>query len=272
MERKQCLYCGSEFEGRKNKLFCSENCRINAFRNGKTGEKTDFSTDNSLNNGLEKRITDDSNGSEKRITVSRNKSVETLIPVTVMLTSGEKESLEQQARDCGVDLSIFIRYRANMNESDTTRLETIIQNQKAELEELKVKLSFYNKNKNSPEAKHDQSRSTGDGSGIYIEAGHSLVIKMSEAQKKFLLEKYLDTNDYNSESPFKLSNGTGTRNAKKWYEDIENVMPGSLESGMVDDMIECFFKELEERFVDICGIDADEFEFDSLYDLFKLGN
>lgn len=135
MNKKICPQCGTEFEGRENRIYCSNRCKSSAFRNGNNGnfdKTTDFETDETFSERI-----------EKPFLTETSKMKETLLPVTIMFSPEEKQKLKIQADECGVDINTFIRVRSQMTQTNAIQLQNIIEKQKKEINELTIKLKFF---------------------------------------------------------------------------------------------------------------------------------
>jgi len=237
MEKRVCQNCGIEFEGNSNALYCSGKCRTAAFRNGNNNKITglpDVKQENETDNDY---------------SVSETTKNKTLIPVTVMLTQKAIENLEAKAESCGVELSKYIAVRSQMDENDNLLNENIINKQKDEIDELNIKLSFYQ---------------NGIGNIDIIKGG--LFIAMTKEQKEFLISEFLESFDFIDES---------NSNTSKILKEIErdNKASGSIystiESTIGIHMISALFSEMEQRFIDECDVESDYFEDNSLEEQFK---
>lgn len=245
MKSKQCLYCGTVFEGRENRLYCSEKCKMAAFRNGQTGLVTENATDKPFETDTEKRLlnsfTQKNSGS---------------LTVPVQFTQMELEALEAQAEECGVSVSKYIAIRSQMNETDTRKMEETIQRLKAENENLRVKLGFFN---GAPAPSTQKAQS-------------GLFIPMTDAQKEFTVEKFLEALDFehdHEEYMSTLNDGkTVTYNERVYYEDAEKRFPGTIEKKIVNDFIACFFQDIEKQLIEVCDWPEQSFEDECLIDQF----
>lgn len=232
MEIKTCPQCGDQFEGRSNRLYCSEKCKMNAFYNGKTVNQTDktvYETDKPFNAETDKQLTD-----------FQRKSGEQLIPVTVLLSPEEKIELEQQANNCGVDLPKYIRIRSQMNETDTSKMEEIISRQKKEIEELKVKNSFF-KNPGS------SNNNPGSDSG-------KVVLDYSKAQIDFLHKKLIEADIWRLD--MLDMNKERSEDYNKYLHRLFNTIINQSFYYVEDEMVRLGYNERE------------DFEVETLYDQF----
>lgn len=179
MITKQCPQCGKHFEGRANKVYCSHNCKMAAFYGSNTSIETvnELSVDQLSVNGLQEELP------QKQLTVLLIEKESTMVSVPVYFTNAEKSNLEQQAHECETALAKLIRIRSLMDETDIWSMQETIEEQKSQIEELRVKLSFFQgQGKNSELVKPSTDLSV-----------NGLLIPMTEKQKEFLKELYIKT-------------------------------------------------------------------------------
>ncbi|MEI8205081.1 MAG: hypothetical protein WCH34_18835 [Bacteroidota bacterium] len=242
---KKCLNCGAEFNGRTNRLYCTDKCRIAAFYNKGNVSENIIENENLFN--------DDTN---KQLTNLNSKLIEQLISVEVKYTNTEKNALEEQAKRCGVELSKYIRIRSQMDITDTSRMEDIITKQRSEIDELKVKLNFYQQGSSIPKEGNEKH------AGLYV--------KMNEKQKEFLIKRWLESHDHDfSSSTSTLSNGKQTSNQAEWLIEEEKQFPGYIVGTMNDEMIVGLLCDIEERLIKYCSYSPEDFEDDSIFDQFE---
>lgn len=240
MEKKLCITCGIEFDGRKNRLYCSENCKMKAFYNGNGEKRTVLQLDEPINDNVVKPLTN-----------IEMKSVESLNAISILLSPLEKDLLTRQAEDCGVELSKFIRVRALMDETNTSKLEASIEKLQSENDELRIQISFFRKGNHQEVQKHEVH------SGIFIE--------MNQKQNDFLEEKWLESLDYEGSSgEWELSDGTFSTNQKEIEEDFEIQSPGSIKESIAKEMLEFMFADIEKKLVEHNNYNNDEFKYNPL--------
>jgi len=184
------------------------------------------------------------------------KTVSEMVTVPVQFTVPEKEMLQEQAEECETALPKFIRIRSLMDETDTMSMQQIIAEQKQQLEELRVKLSFF----------QGQPKKTETVKPLTDKSVNGLLIKMNEQQLQFLKEKYLESYDYEDEnSTSLLSNGTVLHNERKVMEYEDKVYPNFIIDGIACDMLIEMIDEIEKRLKKHCGFTDDDFEDGDLY-------
>ena len=255
MINKTCPQCGKQFEGRANKLYCSHNCKMSAFyeMNGKNELTVNQLSVNDSDIHKEPPPT------PKPLTVSKMKTVTEMVTVPVQFTIPEKEMLEEQAEECDTLLPKFIRIRSLMDETDTMSMQQIIAEQRDQLEDLRVKLSFF----------QGQPKKTETVKRLTDKSVNGLIIKMTDEQMKFLKEKYLESYDYEDlHVTTTMSNGKKTNNEREVieYEEKDNNMSMMDRIGnyMLIDMI----KDIEKRLIEHCGYTEDDFEDEDLFEQF----
>jgi predicted RNase H-like nuclease (RuvC/YqgF family) len=173
--------------------------------------------------------------------------------ITVGYSEREIEQLEKQAGSCGTSLSQFIRIRSQMTETDIFELKDIISKQQAEIEELRIKLGFYNKSDvQSTKAVSNPM------DGIHI--------CLSKDQMDFLKEKFLESIDYDDDVTFALTDGSSTSNEAEYLRDMEGKYPAYIENMMEYYALEAFVQDIEKRLVENCGYDQGDFDEESLMD------
>jgi len=176
---KQCPQCGMHFEGRANKLYCSHNCKMAAFYGSSTNVETvnGLSVDQLSVNGLKEDLP------QNPLTVLSTEKVSSMVTVSVYFTNAEKSNLEQQANDCETVLPKLIRIRSLMDETDIWTMQETIEEQKSQIEELRVKLSFF-------QGQGQKSELVKPSTDLSV---NGLLIPMTEKQKEFLKELYIKT-------------------------------------------------------------------------------
>lgn len=250
MTTKICPQCGSEFEGRTNKLYCSTKCKMAAFYGINTNPKNALAVEVSTDNGLTV------SQSEKPLTVSNPG----MVTIPVFFTIQEKELLEKQAGECETVLSNLIRIRCMMDETDIRMMQQTLTEQKQLIEELRVKLSFYQEKDCLPVTNKQLTDKPVNG----------LLIKMNERQLAFIREKYLESYDFENPNEREgLPNGKMTSNHCEALEATEKDNPGFILSSIKFNMIYNFLVDIEERLEEYCGYDAEEFEDNPLIDEFN---
>lgn len=258
MTIKHCPQCGNEFEGRANKLYCSIKCKMAAF----------YSTDGNARNGLPvngfsiekpgQTLTDNKlsvNASEKRLTFKNEPEME-IIPV--YFTVAEKENLEKQAQDCETVLSKLIRIRCLMDETDIRIMQLTITKQEQQIEELRIKLGFFQEKGNNPESINQ----------ITEKSDNVALVNMNQKQFEFLRKKFLESHDFESDDKESLPDGTITSNERDTLVAWERKFPDYVITSMVGDMIFSLFERIEERLVKHCGWDEEELQHDPLIEQF----
>src|ERR1035437_9300532 len=126
MINKTCPQCGSQFEGRANKLYCSHNCKMSAFY--EISGKNELTVNQLSVNDSERHK--EPQPAPKPLTVSKMKTVTEMVTVPVQFTIPEKEMLEDQAEECDTVLPKFIRIRSLMDETDIMSMQQIIAEQR----------------------------------------------------------------------------------------------------------------------------------------------
>jgi hypothetical protein len=231
MTKKTCLQCGEEFEANSNALYCSGKCRTAAHRNGNNKELTEF---------------EDQETEKETVSSLPDSNEETsspLIPVTVMLSPGVKKNLENKAKVCGVELSKYISVRSQMDETDIVGKDRIISKLQDQIEELKIKLSFF-KDKDDDKPKQEKI-------GLFVE--------MNRRQMDFLVKEFIDSNDFDDNSG---------NNQKEYLEREKRRSPVIIERVMAHEIVPALCAAFEKRSIDECEIDEDYFEENPLYDTF----
>ena len=262
MTTKQCPRCGESFEGRANKLYCSHRCKMAAFygSNGNNGSTVNglpaggLTVDGLPVNGLH----GESPGEPSTVSPRGNEPGMVAIPVS--FTSPERELLEKQADECGTTLSRLIRIRSLMDETDIWSMRDTITEQGQQIEELRVKLSFF----------HGQAKNPSTVVRLTDKPVNGLLIAMNERQSQFLTAKYLESIDYESpDSMQTLPDGSKTRNERVFFEYYEREKPGyildCLGFFMLSDMLDKIGRDLVEN----CGYDEDEVLDNPLPDEFE---
>jgi hypothetical protein len=261
MTTKYCPQCGNKFEGRANKLYCSIKCKMAAF----------YSSDGNSGNGLPfngisnekpgQTLTDNKlsvNQSEKPLTVPKNKNEPEMETIPVFFTTAEKENLEKQAQECETVLSKLIRIRCLMDETDIRTMQQIITKQEQQIEELRIKLGFFQE-KGNPSESFNQFT---EKSGIMN------LVKMNQKQFEFLREKYLESHDFESSGMETLPDGTITSNERDALVGWERKYPDYIITTMGVNMLNSLFNQIEERLVEHCGWDEEELQDDPLIEKF----
>jgi hypothetical protein len=263
MKSKKCPVCGKVFEGRANRIYCSATCKINAYKGEGIFSETDSRFSGTVSelfskpdNSLEQRniINETGNGLQNNeLSVSNSGYSNQLKTVSVGFIQDEVEQLEKQAKSCGTSLSQFIRIRSQMVETDIFELKDIISKQKVEIEELRIKIGFYNKSDvQSTKAVSNPM------SGIHI--------CLSKDQMDFLKEKFLESIDYDGDVTFALTDGSSTSNEAEYLRDMEGKYPANIENMMEYYALEAFVLCIEKRLVEYCGYDEGDFDEESLFD------
>jgi hypothetical protein len=261
MAAKQCPQCGTQFEGRANKLYCSTKCKMAAFYSPHAENR---STDNGFNYSLENEpLTDNQfpqNQSEKPSTVKPMKEEKSMAVIPVSFTTAEKELLERQASECETVLPKLIRIRCLMDETDIQEMQQLIDSQKQQIEELRVKLSFYQEHEGSKEPVKR----------ITDKPLNGLLIEMSEKQLVFLREKYLESFDFKNTDGCRerLSDGSFATSERESLEFYERQKPGHIHWSIGNMMIYTLLRQIEGNLVENCGYDEEEFIDNPLIDEF----
>jgi hypothetical protein len=195
----------------------------------------------------------------KPLTVSKMKTVTEMVTVPVQFTIPEKEMLEEQAEECDTVLPKFIRIRSLMDETDTMSMQQIIAEQRDQLEDLRVKLSFF---QGQPKKMETVKRLTD-------KSVNGLIIKMTDEQMEFLKEKYLESYDYEDlKVTTTMSNGKKTNNEREVieYEEKDNNM--SMMDRIGNYMLIDLIRDIEKRLIEHCGYTEDDFEDEDLFEQF----
>jgi predicted DNA binding CopG/RHH family protein len=174
MKNKQCLYCGNEFEGRENRLYCSDKCRIGAFRNGKETDSsiilTDDETENKINetenkiNETENKINETNNltnETEKQI-METNNYEKKQISVTVNFSETEMRIIKDQAGEFGVSDQQLIKTKSLMEANNILMLQSKINSLTDENEKHRIELSFLRKMSPAPNSQHSNKSEISD--------------------------------------------------------------------------------------------------------------
>jgi endogenous inhibitor of DNA gyrase (YacG/DUF329 family) len=249
MTTKTCPQCGKDFEGRANKLYCSLNCKMMAFYSSATGSK----------NGLTDNNAKSVNHDDEVLTDNHDKSETGMVTIPVPFTVSEKEMLECQSEECETGLPNLIRIRCLMDETDIRFMKQTIAEQKQLIEELRIKLGFYQHQGEIPVSVKPLTEKSVDG----------LLISMNEAQLEFLTDKYLESLDFESDhSEELLPDGTHIHNERKSLEYYEDQNPGHILTSMGQGMVIALLSRIEARLIDECGYSKEEFEDNPLIDEF----
>ena len=232
MINKTCPKCGKQFEGRANKLYCSHNCKMSAFyeMNGKNELTVNQLSVN------DSEIHKEPPPTPKPLTVSKMKTVTEMVTVPVQFTIPEKEMLEEQAEECDTVLPKFIRIRSLMDETDTMSMQQMITEQRDQLEDLRVKLSFF----------QGQPKKTETVKRLTDKSVNGLLIKLNNKELDFLTELYIESQCADSNIDEEdIENWQGEdelylhdEREEIEQEEIEN--PGSLLARLQDDLITTF--------------------------------
>ena len=137
-QSKECPQCGQEFTGRPNKMYCSNECKAIAFKTKNTDSES------------RKIIFPDTANPDScpiQIDFPKKNDVVRSGSISVKLSESETRLLSTQAKECGVDISDFMRVKSLMDETNIFKLNETILQQQQEIDELKIKLSFYKKNR-----------------------------------------------------------------------------------------------------------------------------
>ena len=229
---------GNEFEGRANKLYCSIKCKMAAF----------YSTDGNAKNGLPvngfsivkpvQPLTNSklsANESEKPLTVQKNRNEPEVVTVSVFFTAAEKEMLEKQAQECETVLSKLIRIRCLMDETDIRTMQQTITKQEQQIEELRIKLGFFQEKGNPSELVKPLTEKS-----YYVS-----LVTMNKKQFEFLREKYLESYDYESSGMESLPDGTTTSNERDALIAWERKYPDYIITNMGGNMLNSLFNQIE---------------------------
>jgi hypothetical protein len=203
----------------------------------------------------------------KPLNVKPKKEEKGMVVVPVTFSISEKEMLEKQAVECETALPKLIRIRCLMDESDIQEMQQLIDLQRQQVEELRVKLSFYQEREGAVETTKRTTDNPLNG----------LLIEMNEKQVKFLTEKYLESYDFESTTSSEgLPNGTMTSNHCEAMEAQEKVTQGTILLNIKYAMLIHFIGDIESRLKEHCGYDEEEFldnplidEFDDLEETVK---
>ncbi|HNW69366.1 MAG TPA: hypothetical protein PKI01_03110 [Bacteroidales bacterium] len=224
---KNCPQCGAEFQGRSNRLYCSDRCKMDAFYKGNNKSESLIQTDKQFEELPQKRL------------ITLQPLSNQLVPVTVMLTPAEKESLEQQAAECGTELGKYIAVRSQMTETDVSTLEKAIESQKSDIQNLKIQLTFYSRGIKMPE-----------------QAVEGFLISMNQKQKDFLIHWYLESMEFDYEDN-EEENELQFNTYKEHMEHEEQVSPGYIVKEIEHEFIRLMFIELEKTLKTLCHYDRD---------------
>jgi len=247
MATKQCPYCGTQFEGRSNKVYCSNKCKMASFYsenrstfNG-SGDDNETLTDNSLN-------------------IKPTKDNGNMVVIHVPFTMQEKELLEKQAEECETVLPKLIRIRCLMDETDIQEMQQLIGQQKQLIEELRVKLSFYQEGDESVES----------GKRTTDKPVNGLLVEMNERQLQFITEKYIESYDFDYDPGCleRLSDGSFARSERESLEFYERQKPGHILQSIGSMMVYTLFGQIEANLVENCGYDKEDIEDNPLIDEF----
>jgi hypothetical protein len=218
---------------------------INGFSNEKPGQTL---TDNKLS----------VSESEKPLTVQNNRNEPEMVTISVFFTAAEKENLEKQAQECETVLSKLIRIRCLMDETDIRMMQQTITEQNQQIVELRIKLGFFQDKANYSEPIKQLTEKSDNVS----------LVMMNQKQFEFLKEKYLESHDFESSGMETLPDGTIKGNERDALVAWEREFPDYVLTSMAGDMINSLFDQIEERLVEHCGCDEEEFIDDPLLEQF----
>lgn len=261
MATKQCPQCRKQFEGRANKLYCSTKCKMAAFYSPQDENR---STLNELNDEpTNESLTDNQlsvNQYENPLSVKPKRGELPMVTISVPFSIAEKELLEKQANECETVLPKLIRIRCLMDETDVQEMQQLIDMQKQQIEELRVKLSFYQE--------HDGN--TESVKRITDKPLNGLLVEMKEKQLQFLSEKYLESYDfgYSEGCRERLSDGSFANSERESLEFYERQTPGHILQSIGNMMVYTLFEQIEGNLVENCGYDKEEFEDNPLINEF----
>jgi hypothetical protein len=191
-------------------------------------------------------------------TVSRIKNEPEMETIPVFYTIAEKENLEKQAQECETVLSKLIRIRCLMDETDIRIMQQTIKKQEQQIEELRIKLGFFQEKGNHSEPTNQFT----EKSGIVN------LLKMNQKQWAFLREKYLDSCDYESTESETYPDGTITNNQRCAMLGWEQKYPEYVKINIGIAMLISFLEQIEERLVENCGWNEEELQDDPLIEQF----
>ncbi len=120
------------------------------------------------------------------------------------LLLAEKENLEKQAQECETVLSKLIRIRCLMDETDIRMMQQTITKQEQQIEELRIKLGFFQEKGNHSESVNQLTEKSDNVN----------LVKMNQKQFEFLREKYLESHDFECSGMETLPDGTITSNER----------------------------------------------------------
>lgn len=231
-----------------------------------------YSTDGNAKNGLSvdgfsiekpvETLTDTKlsvNESEKLLTVKKNRNEPEMETIPVFFTAAEKENLEKQAEECETVLSKLIRIRCLMDETDIRMMQRTITTQEQQIEELRIKLGFF-------QEKGNHSKSVKQ---LNEKSGYVNLVKMNQKQFEFLREKYLESHDFESEDMESLPDGTITSNERDALVAWNRKLPNNIITSMGLDMLYSLLDQIEERLIKNCGWDEEELQDDPLIEQFE---
>jgi hypothetical protein len=261
MTIKHCPQCGNEFEGRANKLYCSIKCKMAAFYNSDGNTRNALPVNGFSNEKHGQTFTDNKlsvNHSEKPLTDQKSRNEPEMETIPVFFTVAEKENLEKQAQECETVLSKLIRIRCLMDETDIRTMQQTITKQEQQIEELRIKLGFFQEKSNNCESVNQLTEKSGNVN----------LVSMNQKQFEFLREKYLESHDFECSGFETLPDGTITRNERDALVAWERKYPDYVITSMGGNMINSLFNQIEERLVEHCGWDEEELQDDPLIEQF----
>jgi hypothetical protein len=198
------------------------------------------------------------NQSEKPLTVQNNRNEPDMVTVSVFFTAAEKENLEKQAQECETVLPKLIRIRCLMVETDIRMMQQTITKQQQQIEELRIKLAFFQEKGNHSESVNQLTEKSDSVS----------LVKMNQKQFEFLREKYLESHDFECSGFETLPDRTITSNERDALVAWERKYPDYIITIMGGEMLNSLFNQIEELLVEHCGCDEEEFQDDPLIERF----
>jgi hypothetical protein len=198
------------------------------------------------------------NHSEKPLTVQKSRNEAEMETIPVFFTTAEKENLEKQAQECETVLSKLIRIRCLMDETDIRMMQRTITKQEQQIEELRIKLSFFQEKGNPSEPIKP----------LIEKSDNVNLVQMNERQFKFVRKKFLESHDFESSESDAYPDSTITYNQRDALLGWERQFPDYILTSLGVNMLTTLFDQIEERLVKHCGCDEEEFEDDPLLEQF----
>jgi len=199
------------------------------------------------------------NQSEKPLAFQNNRNEPEMVTVSVFFTADEKENLEKQARECETALSKLIRIRCLMDETDIRTMQQTITKQKQQIDELRIKLSFFK-----------EKRIFSDSVNPLTEKSDLVnLVTMNKKQWPFLKEKYLESHDYEGSDSETYPDGTITNNQRDALLSWERKFSDYIKTNISIEILALLFEQIEKRLIENCGWDEAELEDEPLMERFE---